>query len=100
MSHLRYLLSHMTQTALTGAIAQVIETERKHRKWSYRVLSDHSKVSLATLARKCTGPSPFSVLELAQVADAFGVSVLDLVVAASELNAEDNQSPPTTAGAA
>lgn len=70
-----------TSARLTAAVADAV----KASGLSQRTLAEKCGIPLVTLNRRLTGRNPFTVVEVAAIADALGTSLLDLAVRAERL---------------
>lgn len=76
-------MTHMnTPEAISRSLLNVIEEARKGAKLSQRDLAELAGIPLTTLHQKLKGHRPLSVIEMALIADALGVSMTELALRA------------------
>ncbi|MGV3564209.1 MAG: helix-turn-helix domain-containing protein [Nocardioides sp.] len=71
-----------TPEQVSRRLAAVVSTAIQDAKRSQRSIAEETGIPIATLSRRLTGHSPFTIPEVAAIADAIGVSVIELVLRA------------------
>lgn len=71
-----------TAQGLSKAVATAVSDAIKADRRSQRDVADAAGIPLVTLSRKLAGHRPFTLLELAAVAEVLDVSVTDLMLRA------------------